>query len=120
MKKIKWVPVVRWTARVWSLFPILYALGLVIFPDSEPEVDVMWTEWLALGLIGVVLIGLAIAFVWEKIGAVFALVALAVFTIVFMLTVERNFPMVLVFIFGLGIPAGMFLAVADKGKKPLV
>ena len=114
MEDKNWVPVVRWVARIWSLIPILYALAHVFFPDTEPGVEVFWYEWLSLSLIGVCLLGLALAFRWEKLGAWVALIALAAFTVVFMITVERNFPMVLIFILGLGIPAGMFLAVSGQ------
>jgi hypothetical protein len=108
---------VRWIARVWSLVPIWFGLMHVFSPDNDPNIVVPWTDWLALSLAAVCLAGLAIAWRWERVGAWIALSALAVFSTVFLITVERIFPAIVIFLFVLGVPAVMFL-VASGGNKP--
>jgi hypothetical protein len=109
-----WIPVVRWVARIWSLFPIIWAILEVISPHSEEGIEVPVSDYVNLSIIGVCLLGLALAWRWEKLGGWIALVALGVFTVVFMLTKENVFPAILIIVLGLGIPAGMFLAVSSQ------
>ena len=105
----RWIPVARWTARTWSLGPILWSLAEMIFPHSEPEVEVFWYEWLALSIMGVAVFGLAIAWRWERLGGWVTLAALVVFTPVFLITVERSVPAIFILLLGVGIPAGLFI-----------
>ncbi len=104
-----WVPIVRWVARIWSLVPIIFALGEVVFPHSEEGVAVPWTDWLALSVVGLSVIGLALAWRWERLGGWISVGALAVFIALFLITVERSFPAVLIFLGGIGVPAALFL-----------
>jgi hypothetical protein len=115
-EKEKWVPVVRWVARVWSLVPITFGLAEVIFPDHgvQESVVVPWTSWLALSILGISIIGLVVAWRWELIGARISAAAFIVFVVVFLITVERSYPAVLIFILAIGVPAGLFMAVAHN------
>ena len=112
----RWVIVARWVARIWSLGPILFALGEIIFPHAEQGVSVPWTDWVALSLVFISVIGLALAWRWERLGGWLSLAALAVFLVFFVLTVERAFPAALIFLVGIGLPAALFLtsAYADR------
>jgi hypothetical protein len=116
MEEKKWVPVVRWVARIWSLFPILFGLAEIIYPDHgmQEGVVVPWTDWLSLGILGVSIFGLAVAWRWERIGGWISAGALAVFVVVFLITVERSFPTVLIFILGIGTPAALYLIAAYR------
>jgi hypothetical protein len=116
MDSKKWLPVVRWMARIWSLGPILFGLANVLSPETESDIFVPWTDWLALSLMGICLIGLAVAWRWEKVGAWITLVTLVVFTVVFVLTVERVFPTLLIILLALGTPALMFLAISQPDE----
>lgn len=111
-----WVRVVRWVARIWSLGPILFALAEIVFPHSEEGVTVPWTDWVTLSLVFISVIGLALAWRWERLGGWISLVTLAVFLVLFLITVERSFPAVLIFLVGIGVPATLFLisAYADR------
>ena len=111
-KTKKWVPIARWTARIWSLGPILFALAEIIFPHSEEGGAVAWTDWLALSVVFISLIGLALAWRWERLGGWISAVALVVFLVLFVLTVERFFPAVVIILVGIGVPAALFLVCA--------
>jgi hypothetical protein len=115
-KTRNWVRVVRWVARIWSLGPILFALAEILFPHAEEGEIVPWTELVPLGLAFISVIGLALAWRWERLGGWISLGALAVFLILFLITVERSFPAVLIFLVGIGVPATLFLisAYADS------
>jgi len=111
-----WIPVVRWVARIWSLGPILFALAEILFPHAEEGVIVPWTDWVTLSAAFISVIGLALAWRWERLGGWISLVALAVLLVLFLITVERSFPGVLIFLVGIGVPATLFLisAYADR------
>ena len=111
-----WVRVTRWVARIWSLGPILFALAEILFPHAEEGVAVPWTDWVTLSIAFISVIGLAIAWRWERLGGWISLVALAVFLVLFLITVERSFPGFLIFLVGIGVPAVLFLisAYADR------
>ena len=111
-----WVRVTRWVARVWSLGPILFVLAEILFPHAEEGVPVPWTDWLALSMVFISVIGLALAWRWERLGGWISIAALAVFLVLFLITVERSFPAVLIFMVGIGVPAALFLisAYADR------
>jgi hypothetical protein len=63
-----WVRVTRWVARIWSLGPILFTLAEILFPHSEEGVPVPWTDWLALSVAFLSVLGLALAWRWERLG----------------------------------------------------
>ncbi len=104
-----WVRVTRWVARIWSLGPILFVLLEVLTPDSELVEPVPWTDWLALSFVFISVFGLAVAWRWERLGGWISVITLAVFTVLFLIMVERSFPAVLIFLVGIGVPAGLFL-----------
>lgn len=105
----RWVPVTRWVARIWSLGPILFVLAEILFPHAQEGVEVPFTDWLTLSLAFISVIGLAMAWRWERLGGWLSLVTLAAFMILFTINVERAFPAVLIFLFGIGIPATLYL-----------
>lgn len=116
-KPRKWVLVTRWLARIWSLVPIAWSLAEVLFPHVEEGVTITLEEWVSLALVGISVIGLALAWRWERLGGWISLAALAVFLGAFMITVERNFPAWLIFLFGIGTPAVLFL-ISGYAKRP--
>ena len=111
-----WVRVTRWVARVWSLGPILFVLAEILFPHTEEGVSEPWTTWVTLSVVFISVVGLAIAWRWERLGGWISIDALAVFLVLFLITVERSFPAVLIFMVGIGVPAALFLisAYADR------
>ena len=117
-KRRRWVTVARWVARIWSLVPIAWALAEVLSPHGGEVVSVTWQEWATLTLLGISVVGLAVAWRWEQLGGWISLAALAVFMVVFLLTVERNFPAWLIFLVAIGTPAVLFLVCGYASKTP--
>ncbi len=107
-----WVRITRWIARIWSLVPILYSLAEILFPHADDSVPVPWTDWMNLSLVFLSVFGLALAWRWERLGGWVSSITLVGFTILFLITVERSFPMVLIFLVGIGIPAALFLIIS--------
>jgi hypothetical protein len=104
-----WVRITRWLARIWSLAPILYALAEILFPHAEEGVPIPWTDYLNLSLIFLSILGLGLAWRWERLGGWISAVSLVIFLVLFLITVERSFPAVLIFAVGIGVPAMLFL-----------
>ena len=115
-KPSKWITVTRWVARIWSLVPIAWTLAEVLFPHGGEAVNVTWQEWINLALLGISVVGLAVAWRWERLGGWISLGALSVFLVVFLLTVERNFPAWLIFLVAIGMPAVLFLVSGYAAK----
>lgn len=70
------VAVMRWTARVWSILVLFIALAILIAPDpystGEP---VPLGDMIILGLRGVAVLGLLVAWRWEAVGAAVTIAA---------------------------------------------
>jgi hypothetical protein len=111
-----WVRWTRWVARIWSLGPILFVLAEIVFPHAEEGVPVSWMEWVTLSVAFMSVLGLALAWRWERLGGWIAVIALAIFTVLFLITVERSFPTVLIFLVGLGVPAALYL-ISDYAER---
>jgi small-conductance mechanosensitive channel len=104
-----WVRWTRWIARIWSLGPILFVLGEILFPHGDESVEVPWTAWVNLSLIFIAVLGLALAWRWERLGGWLALGFLAAFLALFFINVERSFSSGLIFLVAVGVPAVLFL-----------
>jgi len=66
------VTIVRWIARIWSVLLCAIALLVIIVPDPYAVKPVPLTDWVELGLYGVALVGLLIAWRWEGLGGAIA------------------------------------------------
>lgn len=100
----------RWAARIWSIGPILFASGEVFFPHSDPGVEMHWTEWLPVILLFGSVAGLAIAWRWERFGALFSLVAFVAALGSYWIVEGEFFPLaVLVWLINVVGPAILFL-----------
>jgi len=114
MEEKKWVPVVRWIVRIWTLVPVLFMLGEIIFPHAG-SAEVAWYEWFSLSLLGLSIISLIAAWRWEAIGGRVALGILIVFGFFFAFTVERYFPAIIILLLALGFPAIGFILLSKQG-----
>ncbi|MEN8240812.1 MAG: hypothetical protein ABFS17_02735 [Chloroflexota bacterium] len=111
MDEKKWVPVVRWIVRIWTLVPVLFIIGEIFFPHAEPS-GVEWYEIFSLILLGLTVISLIAAWRWEALGGKLALGILVAFGILFMFTVERYFPAIIIILLALGMPAIGFILIS--------
>lgn len=74
--------ILRWGARVlggmivlfWGFFLLAHLFG----DAGSPSRPLVWTDYLSLGAIIVAVIGLALAWKWELLGAVISLIAFGV------------------------------------------
>jgi len=68
-----------------------------------------WIDWIVLSVLFISVIGLALAWRWGLLGGWISVVALAIFIVLFLVTVERPFPGVVIFLVGIGVPAALLL-----------
>lgn len=96
----------RWIARIWSLGPIFIALANIFGQDEYGGGEMFWYDYLNLGLLFICVVGLAVGWYKERLGARISLVTLLILTIVFTITVRST--VIFAFIIMLGIPAGLY------------
>lgn len=73
----RYIKVMRWIARLWSLLALAVALLVIFMPDpyatGEP---VPLRDWFLLSLWGVAILGLLLAWRWERAGSLITITAL--------------------------------------------
>jgi hypothetical protein len=106
----KKVLILRWIARIWSLAILALALMIIFTPDpnatGEPTPAPML---IVLGLLGASILGLLIAWVWERVGAWIAIVTLVVRDLLYIIFRGSWFVNFLLFWLAILPPAVMFL-----------
>ena len=82
--------ILRWIARVWSLVILAFALIIIFSPDpyatGEP---IPLTTYVLLGLWGLSVVGLMVAWLWERLGALIAIGTMLVRELLFIITEGR-------------------------------
>jgi hypothetical protein len=82
MSSVKTVPrsvkIIRWTARIWSVVVVASALLIFFSPDSGGPGPIAAVDQFLLSLTGLAMLGLLIAWRWERAGAIFTIVMLFV------------------------------------------
>lgn len=67
----KFILVIRWIARIWSLLIFTVVLLMFFFPDQNQVNPVPLTDWIRLGIFpGLAVIGLLLAWWWEIWGGI--------------------------------------------------
>lgn len=109
--------VLRWAARLLSLGPILFALGEVLSPHSQPGVPVPWQDLVLVGIMFTGVLGLALAWRWERLGAWVTIGAYLVFLGGYALVRGEFFPIPALFTLSLIlVPAVLFLLSASARR----
>lgn len=67
---------IRWIARIWSLAVFAFAVIRVVTPDPYATESVPLADWFLLSLWGVAILGLVVAWKWERAGAIIAIAAM--------------------------------------------
>lgn len=80
------ITVIRWTARVWSIFVLVGAAMMIVGPDPYSTGEPLpLGSMIVLGLRLVAVLGLLVAWRWEVVGATVTIGAIAADTVVFAL-----------------------------------
>lgn len=108
--------ILRWIARIWSLLMLIFALIRVFTPDPYATRPITALEVFLLSFWGVAILALMFAWKWEKIGALIAIVTMAVRELVYFITTGEwiiNFLIIWAFI----IPPAILYLLAHKIDK---
>ena len=101
--------VLRWVARIWSLFILIFALVIIFSPDPYATGEPISTsEFILLGLLGVSVLGLMIAWLRERLGALIAIGTMLVREVIFIIVEGRWYVNFLLFWLAILPPAVMY------------
>jgi len=106
------VKIMRWTARLWSLFAFALALIVAIGPDPNAVRPPSLREVFLLSLWLIAILGLMMAWKWERFGALLAMIIMPVREIFYIL-VYREWLINFLLIWALVIPPAMMYYFAD-------
>ena len=111
------VKIVRWIARVWSLFALALALLIAFSPDPYAVNPIQPREIFMLSLWGMAILGLILAWRWERLGALLTIIIMPVRELVYIL-IYREWTINFLLIWALVIPpAVMYLLVWNRDRK---
>jgi hypothetical protein len=71
----RWVKVLRWVARIWSLIVAIVIIMIAVTPDPNSTGQVSSSEIFYLSLYAVSAFGLLLAWKWELLGSIISLLA---------------------------------------------
>lgn len=103
--------ILRWVARIWSALLLIFVVLMIFFPDQQATEPVSTEDKLMLGLIGAAVLGLIIAWRWERFGAYWAIVALVLQQVLWLIIRGSWFPGFVVFWLLILPPALLYLIV---------
>jgi len=115
-KRLALAKLVHWIGRVLSIPAVIFAGAHLISPDTSPDVEVFWYEWLAVGILFSSVFALIFGWWKERLGGWGALALLVVFWIVYGIYAREFFPAWYILLGGIGLPAALFL-VSDYLRK---
>ncbi len=72
------VRIIRWIARIWSLLLFVFAVARIFTPDPYATEPVPAEDWFLLSLWGVAILFLLVAWRWELVGGILAIVTMFV------------------------------------------
>lgn len=108
---------IRWVARIWSLLPVVFALGHLFEDDTNIVSEILFTDYMLLSLLAIYVIGLVIAWKWDLIGGLISAITFLVFIVLFAIFVDANFMAYVVFLLGAFPPALLFAYYGWSKKK---
>jgi hypothetical protein len=111
------VKIIRWTARIWSIFVTVFLLLIFFSPDSGGPGPIALVDKLLLSLTGVALIGLFIAWQWGLAGGIFTIAMLFIREIVWAILKGQRLVGFLVLWILIAPPAIMFLIAGSLDRK---
>ncbi len=100
------VKIFRWVARIWGLFALILALLVVFTPDPYQVRPITAMEVFMLSFWGVAILGLILAWRWERFGALLTLITMPVREVVYIL-LHRGWTINFLLIWTLVIPPAL-------------
>lgn len=97
------IKVLRWAARMWSLFALTIALMVIFTPDPYQVRPITLMEGFMLSFWGVAILGLILAWRWERFGALLTIITMPVREIVYFL-LHREWTINFLLVWALVIP----------------
>jgi len=105
----KWIRVLRWVARIWSLPAIFFAVSELLFSSADTGVEEGWFTWATVVLLFLSVIGLLVAWWNERIGGWASISTLIVFFFFYWIDAAEFFPGWVLLLTMVAIPAVLFL-----------
>lgn len=100
---------IRWVARVWSIPAIFFAVNELFFPDAHQGVETNWFTWATVIVMFLSVVGLLIAWWYERLGGWASIGLLVVFLIFYWVDTAEFFPGWSWLLGFVALPAGLFL-----------
>ena len=110
------VKVLRWIARVWSLFVLALALLIMLSPDPHAVNPIQPREVFMLSLYGLAILGLLLAWRWERLGALLTIFIMPIREVVFIL-IYREWMVNFLLIWALVIPPAVMYLLAWRSDQ---
>ena len=110
------VKVLRWIARVWSLFALALALLIMLSPDPHAVNPIQPREVFMLSLWGLAILGLLLAWRWERLGALLTIFIMPIREVVFIL-IYREWMVNFLLIWALVIPPAVMYLLAWRSDQ---
>jgi len=113
------VKILRWVARIWSLFALTIGLMVALTPDPYQVRPITPMEIFMLSFWGVAILGLVLAWRWERFGALLTIFMMFFREIVYFL-LHREWTINFLIVWALVIPpAVMYLLAWHLDRKQL-
>lgn len=111
------VKILRWTARIWSLLALVIALVVAISPDPYATEPVPFRDYFILSLWGIAIMGLVLAWRWERTGAWIAILTMVLREMLYLM-INREWGIYFLLVWVLVIPpAIMYLLASHLDSK---
>jgi len=107
----------RWIARIWSLLVLFIALAVIFTPDPYAIEPVPLKDWGLLYLWDLSILGLLVAWRWERLGVFITIAALFLRELLWVIFNGPWDPAFMIFWAGVLPPALMFLAAWKMKRK---
>lgn len=105
------VKILRWVARIWGLFALAIGLMVALTPDPYQVRPITLMEAFMLSFWGVAILGLVLAWRWERFGAVLTIMTMFSREIIYFL-LHREWTINFLLVWALVIPPATMYLVA--------
>jgi hypothetical protein len=107
----------RWVARIWTIPILVFACGQLVAPSARGIAAGLPRDDIDMIMMGIVVLGLLLAWRWETLGGIVALLGIAAHYVVYYFMFGPSFPRLAMVI--LGVPAVLFMVCAGLSHPKL-